>query len=170
MIIDSFSKALPATEITFCRLDAHITEQELDLRQLTTGLMTQRRTGPSQVVKRHFLKSTHRGHRLYQAPDHLGLKPFAAILLDLLITLKTGPADIPAATSNLSTPVLTQDGSGTVLTWPPLPMRSAIIQCSCRCCRRSPTMSPAQFCPPEPAPKQGGDHGVVAFTADTANV
>jgi hypothetical protein len=43
MIVHSVAKALLAAEIPLSRLDAHVTEQKLNLFQLATGLMAQAR-------------------------------------------------------------------------------------------------------------------------------
>jgi hypothetical protein len=70
-----------------------------------------------------------------------GLNPLVPILSALLIARKIGPVVILAAVNQRSTAILTQVGTGTVRTWPPLPTRSAMTQCSSRCWRSS-TVSP----------------------------
>ena len=58
--------------------------------------------------------------------------PSPQVLPTLLTRRKSFPRSIAAAASQSSSSVLTQSGTGTVRTWPPLPTRSTIAQCSSR--------------------------------------
>jgi len=55
----------------------------------------------------------------------------------LVMARETGPWVISADAVHASTAVFTHVGIGTVRTCPPLPTRSAMIQCSSRCCNDS---------------------------------
>ena len=57
-------------------------------------------------------------------------------VLPTLLTLRNNfPLSIAAGMSHSSNSRLTQSGTGTVRTWPALPTRSTIAQCSSRCCK-----------------------------------
>jgi len=69
----------------------------------------------------------------------LGLKPSPQIRPALLIDRSKMPSAMPEPSIHESIAALTQRGTGIVRIWPPLPIRSAITQCSSRCsARRSP--------------------------------
>jgi len=59
------------------------------------------------------------------------------VLPTLLTLRKSFPRSMPAAASHTSNSLLTQSGTGTGRTWPPLPIKSTMAQCSSRCWRRS---------------------------------
>ena len=61
--------------------------------------------------------------------------PSPHILPTLLTRRNSFPRSIPAAVSQSSSSVLSQSGTGTVRTWPPLPTISTMAQCSSRCWR-----------------------------------
>jgi len=50
------------------RLDAHMSEQELDLLELSACLVAQSGTGTAEIVRRNAMQATFRGRRLYDAP------------------------------------------------------------------------------------------------------
>jgi len=52
----------------------------------------------------------------------------------LLSSMTTAPLVMPATDVHASIAALTHTGTGTVRTWPPFPIRSAITQWSSRCC------------------------------------
>jgi len=58
--------------------------------------------------------------------------PFPEILPALLIDRNTRPSVICADSVQASTALFTHSGIGTVRIWPPLPIKSAITQCSSR--------------------------------------
>jgi hypothetical protein len=57
VIIDGIAEPLFAAKIPFSCLDAHVTEQELDLFKLPAGLVTEARTGSTQIVKGNAIKA-----------------------------------------------------------------------------------------------------------------
>ena len=63
----------------------------------------------------------------------LGLKPSPQIRPALLIDRSKMPSAMPEPSIHESIAALTQRGTGIVRIWPPLPIRSAITQCSSRC-------------------------------------
>jgi hypothetical protein len=153
VIVDSISKTLLATEITFCRLDAHVTEQEWDLLQLTTGLMTQTRIGPSQVVRRHLLKSIRRGGGLYYAPDHFRTEALHCNFSRLI----DGPEDRPCRYLSCNQPCVHSSLDPRRHRYRPdvaafadeignYPMLFSVLQIS--------NHEPCQFCPTESETKQ----------------
>ena len=67
----------------------------------------------------------------------LGLNPLPQILPALLIERRSVPVVIPAAVIQASIPAFSQSGTGMVRMWPPLPIMSAMTQCSSLCCMYS---------------------------------
>src|SRR5437868_2218048 len=56
-VVNRIPEPLLAAE-SFCSLDAHVTEQKLDLLQLAAGLMAQSSTGSTKIVRGDGFKST----------------------------------------------------------------------------------------------------------------
>src|SRR5271170_5807602 len=98
----------------------------------------------------------------------LGLKPVPQILPALLIERKSIPLVIPAAVSQASIPAFTQSGTGMVRMWPPLPIRSAITQCSSLLYDFNAHRS--QFRPAEPATQQNRERCIVALFSKSLTV
>ena len=74
-IVNRISKPLLTAKVSLRRLDAHMTKQELDLLQLSAGLMTQAGTGTAQIVRSNTVQTAFRGPGLHDAQMTLGLKP-----------------------------------------------------------------------------------------------
>jgi hypothetical protein len=56
LVIDCVPQPLFAAQITFCRLYADMSEQELDLFKLASGFMAEPRTSAPKIVRGHLLK------------------------------------------------------------------------------------------------------------------
>ena len=56
-IVDSIPDSLLATKVALRRLDAHVTEQKLNLLKFATCLMAKAGTGPPQVMRCHAIES-----------------------------------------------------------------------------------------------------------------
>ena len=51
-VVDRILQPLFAPQVVFCGLDAHMTEQELDLLKLSARDVTKTRTRPAKIVRR----------------------------------------------------------------------------------------------------------------------
>ena len=69
-----------------------------------------------------------------------------------------GPMVTPAAVIQLVIAALTQAGTGTVRTWPPLPMLFSLLEAF--------RGQLGYLCPSETASQQNGNHSVVTFSAE----
>jgi hypothetical protein len=65
------SQILFAAEISLRSLDRCVPQQELNLLQLSSAVMTQLRTGPPQVVGCDVLQTRPLAARLYHVPDNI---------------------------------------------------------------------------------------------------
>ena len=116
------------------------------------------------------LSRPHFAHPAFTTPQMtFGLNPPFPTRWALLMGRNIGPVLTPAAVIQLSTAVFTQPGTGTVRTWPPLPIMSAITQCSSRCWRLS-TPNPATSALLRPHPRRTATHRVVPSAAQTTLV
>jgi hypothetical protein len=110
-----------------------VAEKELDLLELAAGQVTEaadvrlRSCGASFSMPACAAAARTTSHYTF------GDMPSPQMRPALLIARKTRPSVIAAADVHASTAVLTHYGMGTVRTWPPLPTRSAMTQCSSRC-------------------------------------
>jgi len=75
VIVDCIPEPLFAAKVSLSRLDAHVTKQELDLLQLSAGLMTQPRTSSPQIMRRNPVEAASRTPRFHNAPDHFRTEP-----------------------------------------------------------------------------------------------
>ena len=115
VVVDGIPQSLFAAQIPFSRLDADVPEQELNLFEFSTGLVTQARACAAKVVWRNVRQSA-TGRSLFDnTPNHLGLKPCGAIRPALLMARKTAPSVTPASLNQTATASATQSGIGTVL-------------------------------------------------------
>ena len=113
-------------------------------------------------MRSNILQATFRASGRYHAPDHLRTESAVPNALGLIDGPKyRTPGDVRGGIQ-LSTAALTQVGTGTVRTWSPFPIMSAITQCSSRCWRLS-TANPATSCPSKTTPQQNRNYGVVTF-------
>jgi hypothetical protein len=71
LVVDRISESLLAAQVSLRCLNAHMTEQELNLLKLPTRFMTQARTGPAQIVRSNIVDATFRRGPFHNAPDHL---------------------------------------------------------------------------------------------------
>jgi len=123
----------PGTAPSFAR--RHL-KKELNLLQLTAGLMTKTGTSPK-VVRRKRLDLTSPRFLLHDTPNYLGAEsvtPNPASFVDRT-TERAGCNS--GGRLQTSIPAFTQSGTGMVRMWPPLPTRSAMTQCSSLCCMSS---------------------------------
>jgi hypothetical protein len=114
-----------------------VSQKKLDLLQLASRRVAKPSTGPSQIVRCQLRHSDASGGFLYDVPNRFYCHPISPCPSYFVDPAKQLSRSIPAAASQLSSSVLTQSGTGTVRTWPPLPTRSTMAQCSSRCWRWS---------------------------------
>jgi hypothetical protein len=62
-VVDRISESLLAAQVAFCRLDAHMTEQKLNLLKLPASFMTQAGACAAQIVGGQYF------------PDHISYIP-----------------------------------------------------------------------------------------------
>src|ERR1700724_965830 len=102
-------------------------QEELDLLRLASRSMAEPSTGPAQIVRRQLRHADALGGFLHNVPNRLhrhAISPCPSDFVD--------PAEFPrsigaAPSQSSSSSVLTQSGTGTVRTWPPLPTRSTML-------------------------------------------
>ena len=70
-IIDGGPDALLAAEISLCRLDRNVAQQELNLLQFSSRYVAQPRTSPAQVVRRQLVDGSFRSELADNVPDDL---------------------------------------------------------------------------------------------------
>ena len=70
-VVDCVSEPLFATEVSFSRLNTDMTEQKLDLFELSARIMAQTGAGATKIVRRNPIQTAFQGSRLHDAPDHL---------------------------------------------------------------------------------------------------
>jgi hypothetical protein len=93
-----------------------------------------------------------------------GVIPSPQILPNLFTRRKIRPVPIPATSVHSSTARFAQAGTGSVRICFPLPMRSAITQCSSRICRSS-VLRPTSSALLSPHPTKQRQDGAVALAA-----
>jgi hypothetical protein len=126
-------------KVPFRRLDAHVAEQELDLFKLPAFTNTR---------------------------DNLRAEGTLRNSLGLVDCAKDGASiDLGGIQPNIYCR-FDPAGNGTVRTWPPLPTRSAMTQCSSRCCNVS-TARAAASALLRPATQENGNHGVFTLAPET---
>jgi len=130
-----------------------VPEQELDLLQFAATLVTQTGARATEVMRCDISKVAGRAGLLHNAPDDLGTETARAIRPALLIAREIWPLVIFASAIQVCSAAAIQYGTGTVLTWPPLPTRSAKTQWSSRCCK-SWTLSAATSARRNPQPNR----------------
>ena len=126
-----------AETVPLRRLHRDMPKKELNLLQLTAGLMTKTGTSPTKVVWRERLDITSLRFLLHDTPNDFGAEsvtPNPASLVDRT-TERAGCNS--GGRLQTSIPAFTQSGTGMVRMWPPLPTRSAMTQCSSLCCMSS---------------------------------
>ncbi len=85
MIVHCVPKTLFASEVTLCRLDRNVTEQELDLLQFTTSFVAELRARSPKIMGRYSRQTAIRGGLFHNGPDHFRCEtrtPDAACLVD----------------------------------------------------------------------------------------
>src|SRR3982074_759924 len=105
-------------------------QKELDLLQLASRSLAEPSTGPSQIVWRRLRHANALGGFLHNVPNRLHRHAISPCPSNFVDPAEKFPRSIAAAASQSSSSVLTQSGTGTVRTWPPLPTRSTMAQCS----------------------------------------
>src|SRR3984957_19449861 len=108
------------TKVAFGRLHRNVPQKKLDLLQLASRSVAEPSTGPSQIVWRQLRHANALGGSFTMCQTAFTVMPSPHVLLTLLTRRKSFPRSIPAAASQSSSSVLTQSGTGTVRTWPPL--------------------------------------------------
>jgi hypothetical protein len=71
LVVHGRRNPLSATEITLCRLDRHVPEEELDLLQFASSGAAESGTSPAKVVRREVGHSSPRGELLNDVPCKL---------------------------------------------------------------------------------------------------
>ena len=99
-IIDGVVEALFASEISLGRLHRDVSQQELDLLQLASRLMTETSTCPTKVMRRQRGNFANLSFILHYAPDDLGAKGATPSRPALLIDRSRMPLAIPEAAMN----------------------------------------------------------------------
>lgn len=85
VIVDRIAQSLLTPKVSLSRLNGDMTEQELNLFQLASGLMAKPCTGPSQIMRCYGWQTAALGPCFYNRPDHFGRKavsPYPARLVD----------------------------------------------------------------------------------------
>ena len=133
VVVDGDGNLLLGAEVTFGRLDGGVTEQELDLFEVSTVLAAEFRAGAAQVVSAKTLDSDgfRGGSTTLHTAQSLSSSPTTRPLLET--GRSSRPALWPAAAVQESIRSLTHIGMATVRMRPPLPRRSAITQRPSRC-------------------------------------
>ena len=70
-IVDRISESLLAAKVSLRCLDAHVTEQELDLLKFPAGLMTQTSACATHIVRSDVFKAALRTSCFHHAPNDL---------------------------------------------------------------------------------------------------
>jgi hypothetical protein len=71
MVVHRYRHLLPATKVTFCRLNGRVAEQELDLFQVATRGPAELRASAAEVVGRDGGKAERHGMGSHHVPDGL---------------------------------------------------------------------------------------------------
>lgn len=124
----AFRKALLAAKIALSGLHRHVSKQDLNLFEFTSGLMAEAGTRPAEVVGSNRSEAAVGSSFPDFGPDHLWSEPGPPTLPTLLTERKKTPFCRPAEAIQESTADLTQSGTGTVRKWPPFPTKSAKTQ------------------------------------------
>jgi hypothetical protein len=74
-VVHGVSQPLLASEIAFCRLDAHVPEQKLNLLEFAAGLMAQSGARATEIVRGNSGQVARHAGVFHNAPDHLGAEP-----------------------------------------------------------------------------------------------
>ena len=119
-IVHGDGDCLLRAEVALGGLDGGVPEQELDLFELAAGFAAELGASAPEVVRAQVWNADLLG----RAPDHVPHRPGG----DAASGRSSRPLSILASASQLSTPCLTQSGTATVRTRPPLPRRSASTQ------------------------------------------
>src|SRR5215469_10605337 len=69
-VVHSILKTLLTAQIPFCGFDGNVSEEKLDLFELTASLMAQSDTCPAQVMRGEPCQTAADGSLLYDGPDH----------------------------------------------------------------------------------------------------
>src|SRR5947199_251440 len=109
-----------------------MTQQEMNLFQLTASRMTEPGARSSEVVRCEFRHLQFLGVQLDYVPNHFLCYSIAPNGSCATNAAKQLPEVIRAAVNHSSRNCFTQSGTGTVRTCPPFPMRSTIAQRSSR--------------------------------------
>src|SRR6267142_7042533 len=96
-------------------------QEELALLQLASRSMAEPSTGPSQIVWRQLRHADALGGFLHNVPNRLHRHAISPCPSNFVDPTEQFSSIIPAAASQSPSSVLTQSGTGTVRTWPPLP-------------------------------------------------
>jgi hypothetical protein len=136
-IVHGILQPLATSQVVLCRLNAHMTEQELDLFQLSACYVAEPRARAPQVVRSQLGKSCLGCTFLHHSPDDFFSDSFPQTDPLLFTHRKIRPLETRAATVQSSTAALTQSGTGTVRICPAFPTRSIMAQWPSLCCRCS---------------------------------
>ena len=115
-VVDRAPELLLAAQVSFCGLDRHMSQQELNLVEFATSEMAQPGAGAPEIVRGQLLDAGVLGRRLHYVPDdprRHAITPHAA---GLLIARNARPCVKPKAVVQASRLALTQWGTGTVRT------------------------------------------------------
>jgi hypothetical protein len=101
-VIDRISEPLLAAQVSFRRLDTHVTEQELDLLKFPTSFVTQSGARATQIVRSNIFDAALRRALFHYAPDHL----WAEAPLPNTAGLVDGPKNRPGGDCGGDQPVI----------------------------------------------------------------
>jgi len=103
-----------------------MSEQELNLIQLTACEVAETCTGSPQVVRGKFLNTCAAGCIFDNFPENLRRHTVSPDFASLVIERNMRPSVICADAVQASTALLTHSGMGNVRIWPPFPIKSAM--------------------------------------------
>jgi len=113
-IVYSILEALLTAQVPLCGFDGNVSQEKLDLFELTASLMAQSGTCPAQVMRGEPCQTAADGSLLYDGPDHFRREAVSPHSLRLVDGSKQRPDVIAASAAHSSTDLFTQSGIGTV--------------------------------------------------------
>jgi hypothetical protein len=132
IVVDGMIEFLLTAQVALRRLDRCVAEQELYLLQFSTRQMAQPGACTAQVRRGKILDSSALRRSFTTCHIAFGVSPSPQSLPMRFTRRKIVPALISAVAIQASSVCLTHDGTGTVRMCFPLPIKSAMTQCSSR--------------------------------------
>ena len=114
-----------------------MTQKELDLLQFSSRRVAESGTSPAKVVRSQLIHSDPFAESFTMCQTAFSVMPSPSILPIFVTRRKIFPRSIPEAFNQTRSSSITQSGTGTVRTCPPLPFKSTMAQCPSRCSRCS---------------------------------